>query len=291
MTKTSATSTTTAFNIFLSKCREEQKVMFPKEKLGKPNTHCDCVLQSTCLRRRAPHKEMYWEVEKDGWPTEEMVYLPRDRRKEIQVKSSRCHKAQDSAQNIYSYSEKYEAPRAKYEEEIHVVKKSLTRLWSLLWWHFKKSVQVISFLLVIHNQCLYDIWSIKMRRVSIFLFLSRMTRCNNSDHTTPSASAFIWSPAIFVFITHSAVTGTHTAILVTSRHRDERVDQSKECQVMLHHQSSVLSPHKCLQVCRRYCGAELSYWPRPRIVHCPLVAGEISLVRNLVLCTMFLSDL
>ena len=39
MTKTSATCTTTAFNIFLSKCREEQKVMFPKEKLGKPNTH------------------------------------------------------------------------------------------------------------------------------------------------------------------------------------------------------------------------------------------------------------
>ena len=56
--------------------------------------------------------------------------------------------------------------------------------------------------------------------VSIFLFLSRMTRCNNSLHTTPSA--FIWSPAIFVFITHSAVTVTHTEILVTSRHRDER---------------------------------------------------------------------
>ena len=87
MTKTSATSTTTAFNIFLSKCREEQKVMFPKEKLGKPNTHCDRVLQSTCLRRRAPHKEMYWEVENNGWPTEEMVYLPRDRRKEIRSKA------------------------------------------------------------------------------------------------------------------------------------------------------------------------------------------------------------
>ena len=39
MTKTSTTSTTTAFNIFLNKCKEEQKVMFPEKKLGKPNTY------------------------------------------------------------------------------------------------------------------------------------------------------------------------------------------------------------------------------------------------------------
>ena len=86
-----------------------------------------------------------------------MVYLPRDRSKEIQVKSSRCHKAQDFAQNIYSCSEKYEASSAKYEEEIHVVKKSLTRLWCGVCCDDIHYNQVISFLLVIHNQSLYDI--------------------------------------------------------------------------------------------------------------------------------------
>ena len=168
--------------------------------------------------------------------------------------------------------------RKSMKPQVPNMKKKFTtsrKVWPDCWVccddiHYNK---VISFLLVIHNQSLYDIWSIKMCGVSTFLFLSQMTRCNNSLHTTPSA--FIWSPAIFVFITHSAVTVTHTATLVTSRW--ERVDQSKECQV-------IISPHKCLRVCRRYCGAELSYWPRPRIVHCPLAAGGISLVRIPVLC-------
>ena len=47
--------------------------------------------------------------------------------------------------------------------------------------------------------------------------------------------------------------------------------------------SSVLT-HKCSRMCRRYCGAELSHWPRPCIVHCPLAAGAISLVRRLHSC-------
>lgn len=167
-----------------------------------------------CLRRRASYKEMYWEVEKDEWPTEEMVYLSRDRRKEIQAKCSRCPKAQDSAQNIHSYSEECEAWSVQHQEKIQVwFKKSVTRLCSEVrgvWWHRIISSDII---LVIHNQSLNDIWSIKMCGVSTFQFLSLMTKRNNSHHTTP-ASAFIWSPAIFVFITHSAV--THTEILVTS---------------------------------------------------------------------------
>ena len=100
--------------------------------------------------------------------------------------------------------------------------------WSHSYWWFIISVCMIS------DQ-------LKCAESAYFCFCPgwRDVTTQNSDHTTPSA--FIWSPAIFVFITHSAVTGTHTAILVTSRHRDERADQSKECQVMLHHQSSVLT--------------------------------------------------
>ena len=140
-----------------------------------------------CLRRRASDKEMYWEVEKDEWPTEEMVYLSRDRRKEIQAKCPRCPKAQDSAQNIHSYSEECEAWSVQHQEKIQVgFEKSVIRLCSEVrgvWWHRIISSDLI---LVIHNQSLYDIWSIKMCGVSTFQFLSRMTKRNNSlsSHNT-----------------------------------------------------------------------------------------------------------
>ena len=102
-------------------------------------------------------------------------------------------------------------------------------------WHRIISSDLI---LVIHNQSLYDIWSIKICGVSTFQFLSRMTKRNNSHHTTP-ASAFIWSQGIFVFITHSAV--THTEILVTSKLRDEWMKEHLRVKNVSHVCSSVLT--------------------------------------------------